>query len=465
MLDIELVIKSINGKIDELTKQLDSALKKIIDLENENRDLKERLALYETPKNSCNSSIPPSQDSLAVKAQKAKRLLETRSLRRKSGKSSGGQVGHKGTTLEMVSKPNSIIEHKPYFCTRCGNDLSAIQGSVVEVRQLFDVPFPILPVVSEHRLIGKKCSCGHCCQTDFPKKVRSRVSYGENIRALVTYLSCIQYIPYKRLTEVLRDCFGVTLSQGTIDNILLDASDKSLVAYDEIRKRVEQSKVVGADETGENINGELHWMWAWQTSKLTYIHSDKSRGKTAINNHFKNGLPNAILVTDRHSSYFKMNTAGHQLCLAHLLRNLTFVSELDTKQSWSNDLSELIRESIHIRKTEAWEKIDRDSILDRFEKLLKFSTENLHKKIVTFIKSLTKYKEFVFKFLFDPDVPYDNNASERAVRNLKVKQKVSGMFKSPEGSDTYCQIHSITQTAQKNNQNPFLAVLAVVRNY
>ncbi|HRZ97907.1 MAG TPA: IS66 family transposase [Paludibacter sp.] len=458
VLDIALVLKSINGKIDGLTKQLDVAHKEIV-------VLKERLAVYETPKDSHNSSVPPSKDSLAAQSEKSKKLLATRSLRENSGKSNGGQNGHKGTTLKMVNEPDTIVEHQPYYCTRCGNDLSSIVGEVEELRQVFDIPIPVRPLVAEHQLISKKCSCGHCNKIDFPKEVRSRVSYGATIRALITYLNCSQYMPYNRLTEVMKDCFGVKLSQGTVDNTLKYMSDKSLWAYNEIRNRIEQSRVVGADETGENINGELHWLWAWQTDKLTYIHSDKSRGKLAIDKQFKSGLSKSILVSDRHSSYFKMNVADHQICLAHILRELTFLTELDTKQKWSSQFAELIREAIHKRKTESWEKIDRNSILDRFKNLLTICTDNLHQKIIAIIKSLTKYKEFVFKFLFDPDVPYENNASERAVRNIKVKQKVSGMFKSHAGANTYCQIHSITQTAKKNNQNPFLAILAVANNY
>ena len=201
--------------------------------------------------------------------------------------------------------------------------------------------------MTEHQVIEKRCSCGHCCQVEFPKDVRSRVSYGTNIRALVTYLSCVQFIPYKRLTEVLRDCFGVKLSQGSVDNILQEMSQKTLSVYNEIRNRIEQSRVVGADETGENINGELHWMWAWQTTNLSYIYSDKSRGKLAIDKHFEDGLPNSILVTDRHASYFNMNVADHQICLAHILRDLTYLTELDTKQTWSARLDELIREALN----------------------------------------------------------------------------------------------------------------------
>ncbi len=465
VLDIALVLKSINGKIDGLTKKLAVVTKENTELRKENFLLKERLTVYETPKDSHNSSIPPSKDSLASQVEKAKKLLTTRSLREKSGKANGGQLGHKGTTLEMVSEPDSIVEYQPYFCNHCGNDLSTIEGSVIEIRQVVDIPMLVRPLVTEHQMIEKNCTCGHCSQLDFPKEVRSRVSYGGNIRAIVVYLSCIQCIPYKRLTEVLHNCYGVNLSQGTIDNILKDANTKSLGAYNEIRDRIEESNVVGADETGQNINGELNWAWVWQTKNLTYIHSDKSRGKLAIDKQFLNGLPNTILVTDRHRSYFNMNVLGHQLCLAHILRELIFLTELDKSQSWSAELAELIRDAIHKRKTEKWEKIDRNSIIDKFDKLLETCTDNLHQKIIALIKSLTKYREHVFKFLFDPEVPYENNASERAVRNLKVKQKVSGMFKSDTGADTYCQIQSITQTAKKNNQNPFLAILAVANNY
>ncbi len=465
VLDIALVLKSINGKIDDLTNQLDVATKENVKLKERIVYLEKRLAVYETPKDSHNSSIPPTKDTLAVQAKNAKKLLVTQSLREKSGKPSGGQVGHKGVTLETASEPDTIILHAPSFCTRCGNDLSSIAGTVVETRQVLDVPMPIRPIVTEHQMVSKQCSCGCCNQTDFPKDVRSRVSYGTNIRTLVTYASCTQAIPYKRITEFLRNCFGVAMSQGTVDNILKDMSDKSLRAYDEIRNRVEQSRVVGADETGVKINGKLNWMWVWQTKELSYIHSDKSRGKLAIDKKFEKGLPKSILVTDRHSSYFNMNVSDHQICLAHVLRELIYLTEFDKNQSWSAKLTELIRDAIHKRKTKLWTDIDRESIMEKFNRLLEISTEGFHQKTIALLKSLTKFKEYVFKFLFEPDVPYDNNASERAVRILKVKQKVSGMFKTDIGADTFSQIQSIAQTAKKNNQNPFLAILAVANNH
>lgn len=464
--DISIVLKTINERIDSLTSQLDTALAENVLLKAENVNLRLRLAVYETPKDSHNSSIPPSKDSLKVQSEKAKKLLMTQSLREKSNKPSGGQPGHEGTTLAFSDTPDFIEKHVPHYCTSCGNDLSDIEGLIVGARQVIDIPIPVRAFVTEHRIIRKKCSCGKCCEANFPAAAKSKVCYGPNLEAAVAYLSCSQYIPYKRLTEVLNDCFGVSLSQGTVDNILRYMKQKSQTVYDLIRYKVEQSNVAGGDETGAKINGQGYWIWVFQTPKLTYTYCDKSRGKIAIQKHFKDGLPNATLVTDRHASYFKMNVAGHQLCLAHILRELIYLTELDPEQTWTSKMIELLRDSIHKRKTETWELIDRKSILSRFKALLDESTESLHKKIITLKKGLTKHKDNIFNFLNNPDIPYDNNASERAIRPLKLKQKVSGSFRNKEakGANTFCQIHSLTQTAKKNDQNPFLALLAVANN-
>jgi transposase len=467
VLDMSGFLKVVNEKMDcltnkvaSLTRQLDVVTTENIALRKKVVVLESRLAKYETPpKDSHNSHTPPSKESI-----KAQALRATRSLREKSNNPTGGQKGHKGNTLEKAPEPDAIEEHQPHYCTQCGEDLSHIEGSIVEARQSIDIPLPIRPIITEHRAISKECSCGHCNRIEFPKTVRSNISYGVNTRALVAYLSNVQHLPYQRLTELLDNCFGVKMSQGTVYNILQDMKQQTRVAYDQIRNKIEQAKVVGADETGENINGKLHWMWVWQTPDLTYIHSDKFRGKLAIDNQFKDGLPKATLVTDRHSSYFNMVVKDHQLCLTHLLRELAYLSELSPDQTWSSRMAELLREAIHKRKTENWEHLDRKSILERFANLLATATNHLHQKIIALHKSLIKHKESMFRFLFDPDIPYDNNASERAVRPLKVKQKVSGLFRSDQGADAFCQLHSITQTAKKNNQNPFSALIAVANN-
>jgi hypothetical protein len=239
---------------------------------------------------------------------------------------------------------------------------------------------------------------------------------------------------------------------------------QSQPGYEAIKKRIATAPIVGADETGENVNGKLQWMWTFQNKVATFIFQHTSRGKAAIDSHFPDGLPRSMIVSDRHTSYFNMETAGHQLCLAHLIRNLVYLSELNQKQTWSTAMLDLLRDSIYQRKSVSFSEIDVGGIKDRFYGLIKEDLSALDKKYESLRKSLEKHKEHVFQFLEYENVPYDNNASERSIRPLKVKQKVSGMFKADDNADAFCQLHSIADTARKNNQDPFLAFVAVAEN-
>ena len=451
--DIEEVVKTALFRIKELSRR-------VLALEAENAELRERLARYEKPvKNSHNSSIPPSREGLREQA-----IRRTRSLRIPSERPNGGQKGHEGNTLLMSDTPDITETHIPGYCSSCGLPLSEIEGKEVETRQSIDIPLPICPVITNHVNIEKICSCGKCNRGTFPAHVKPGVSYGVNLHAVVSYLSTIQDIPFKRLTDTVKDFYGIEISQGTVSNILNRMRKQSRSGYEAIRKTIEESPVVGADETGEQLNGNLHWMWTFQNALATYIFQHPSRGKAAIDEHFPKGLPRSILVTDRHSSYFNMETAGHQICLAHLLRELIYLGELDKEQKWSSSVLELLRDSIHQRKEKPFTEIDVGSIKERFNVLMKQDLSSLDKQFQSLQKSLIKHSEHLFLFLEHIETPYDNNASERSIRPLKVKQKISGMFKSENGADAFCQLHSIVDTAKKNNQNPFLALIAVAEN-
>ena len=429
-------------------------------LEKENKELRARLSRLESPeKDSHNSSIPPSKESL-----KAQEIRRTRSLRKPTGRTSGGQPGHVGTTLRMREVADDTKWHNPEYCSCCGKSLEKITGEDIETRQSIDVPLPICSIVTNHIVCEKKCTCGQNNRGSFPGYVKPGVSYGVNIHALVTYLSVVQDIPYKRLVGTLKEIYGIELSQGSISNILNRMSTQSDSAYEEIRQEIENSLVAGADETGVHINGKLNWMWVFQNMVLTFIFHHASRGKAAINKHFINGLLNCILVTDRHSSYFNMETAGHQLCLIHILRELVYLGELDKEQQWSAAMMNLFYYSIEQRKTKETGEIDIGKIKKQFDLLIKQDLSSLDKKFENLRKSLEKHSEHIFKFLEFDDVPYENNASERCCRVLKIKQKVSGMFKSDNGANAFCQLYSIADTARKNKQDPFLALIAVAQN-
>ena len=457
MVEMDLPVTDIVPFIQHLLYQQVEQSRRISDLEQENSELRTRLSRYELPeKDSQNSSVPPSKDS-----QKSRSLRRTRSLRKASGRKRGGQYGHEGVTKQIAPSADCSLVHTPAYCKVCGASLADVKGDPAETRQSVDIPLPVCPVTTNHVVEEKRCACGACCRGEFPSHVKPGVSYGVNVHAVVAYLSVVQHVPFKRLQSLLKDLYGIELSQGTISNILNRMKKRASSAYEEIRGRIESSPVVGADETGEYLDGGLHWMWVFQNEVATYIFQDPSRGKKAIDKHFPDGLPSSVLVTDRHSSYFNMQVEDHQLCLAHLLRELNYLCEVDTGQGWPPALLELLRESIHLHKSGDVGTNDQERIEKRLEELLSEDLSRLDKKFLNLQKSLVRHKEHILNFLRDPRVPSDNNASERAVRPLKVKQKVSGMFKSKEGADAFCTLYSLIDTARKNKQDPFLALKCV----
>jgi len=437
-----------------------SRLNRLVDQKDKTiRDLKQRLSKYEEPpKDSQNSSIPPTQDTI-----KNQIVRHTSSLRKKSGRHTGGQPGHEGHFLETVESPDFTVPHCPgHVCECCGESLDGVEAEVIGTSQVVDIP-PVRPVTTEHVLYGKRCTCGHMNRCKSADKYTSRISYGRMVRALVAYLGHVQYVPFKRLCGILHDVFGLDISEGTVQNILRRMGMNSESAYREIRDRIEEAEVAGGDETGMYAGGEHNWGWTFQTRFLTYLFRDKSRGKAATRKHFPNDLPNTTLVTDRHGTYFKLNVKAHQVCIAHLLRNIQYLTQLDAGQDWSTRLTSLLQEAIHLRKTETWSKVRASAagFYKRLDRLLSESLDGMHKDFGALKKGLLKCRDFVFTFLTDQSVPYDNNASERAVRNIKVKQKVSGCFRTGAGADIYLKLQSLTDTARKNGNSKFDVLLAL----
>lgn len=404
-------------------------------------------------KNSSNSSVPPSQESIA-----ARELRRTKSLRKPSGKPSGGQPGHKGSTLQSVCTPDRIIKHEPAYCKCCGRPLDGIAYRKIRKTQIVDIKFVV--ETTEEQYYEKVCQCGCVNNCDAPN---CRIKYGDNIRALVSYLNVVQCIPFKRIAELISDLCGQRISEGTVQNILKGNSAKSDKAYDEIRKRIECAPVVGADETGAAVGKQLHWNWIFQTDALTYVYQLKSRGQEAVDSKFPNGLPHSTLVTDRKQTYFKMNVKDHQVCLAHLLRNAEYLNELDAKQDWSRRFIHLLAHAIDLRRNKTITQRKIKVLKTKMKNLLGESLSHLDDEFERFKKGILKVKDYLFTFLSNPLVPYDNNASERGVRKIKVKQKVSGCFRTDSGADDFAKLHSIVETAMKNGNSKFNAILAVVQ--
>jgi len=314
-------------------------------LEKENTMLGEKLSKYKVSKNSRNSSLPPSKDQ--------NRLKSNQSLRKATGKPKGGQPGHKGNTLKMVSNPDDVIDLIPDYCSACGKALEQISAIPSSVRQQIDLP-PITPVYTEYRSYSKQCSCGKASVGDFPSYVNAAISYGPSIEALVGYFHARQYLPYARMKEVFNDLFQVCISQAGIECLLKRFATKASPVYNLIRHRVCQSEIVGSDETGVSVNGKTHWMWTWQTPNLTYIAHSSNRGKATIEQYFPEGFANSVLISDGWKPQLNTLAMAHQSCIAHLLRRLNYLKEKYPLASWASDFHQLLCDALKIKQQEGF---------------------------------------------------------------------------------------------------------------
>jgi transposase len=401
-------------------------------------------------KDSHNSSLPPSSDFYKTK---------TKSLRPPSDRKSGGQPGHLGTTLEMSTNPTTITDLKSDFCSNCGASLVKSPYVLKAKRQVIDIP-PITPVITEFRQYA--CDCPHCQHeqiAEFPLGVNAPIQYGSTVESLVSYLSVYQYVPFARLQNLFAQVFSLPLSQGTVGNILERAAVKCEGIYQIIKSEIAESQVIGSDETGAKVNGEKWWIWVWQNLKNTFIVPSNNRGSETIDSVWENGLPNAILITDRWAAQLKSNTKGHQLCLAHLLRNIIFLDESEKHpfasqfKQFTLDVFDAIKERKKLVQQQFAYQIENKKALELENKLNDLLVLTIDKQkypnTFTFQGSMIKQRNNLLPCLYNLDIPPDNNTSEQAIRNIKVKQKVSGQFKS--GQNAFCVIRSVIDTLRKRN--------------
>ena len=240
---------------------------------------------------------------------------------------------------------------------------------------------------------------------------------------------------------------------------------KALSEYENIRSAILKQQMVGTDETGVKVNGEKHWIWTWQSESHTFIAHSLNRGYQTIMDNFPSGLPNSYLGHDRWAAHFQCPSKGHQICTSHLLRELNFLEEL-YQSKWAVKFKILIQRAL--KKKGAMNITDyginntaRNNIMDKLKRILNQFISKKEKKSRTLQKKLKKNIESIFLFLFHSYIPPDNNGSERAIRNIKVKQKVSGFFKSVQGAKDYVVIRSIIDTATKAELPVFAAMVKI----
>lgn len=273
-------IHKLKMELSTTKSDLAKAKTRIKELEDENDKKDDSIGSSEKPeKTSSNSSVPPSQESIV-----ARELRRTKSLRKPSGKPSGGQPGHKGSSLQSVSMPDRIIQHEPAYCKCCGRPLDGIEYRKIRKTQIVDIKFVV--ETTEEQYYEKVCQCGCVNNCDAPN---CRIKYGDNIRALVSYLNVVLYSVQENSRAHNRSVWTkdergnhTKYTQGKQCQV------QQCIRGEEIRKRIECAPVVGADETGAAVGKQLHWNWIFQTDALTYVYQLKSRGQEAVDSKFPN---------------------------------------------------------------------------------------------------------------------------------------------------------------------------------
>lgn len=416
--------------------------------------LQARVAALE--KNSTNSSKPPSSDLPRAGGGK---VTHHRNARQPSDRPSGGQPGHIGTTRELVDTPDTIIVCAPDKCDGCGRSLPTgiATDEVIARSQVVDIP-PIVPTVTEYQAIARTCACGCVTKGHLPSEAAASgtVSIGSNASSLLVYLNSAHHLPYQRLQQVAADLFHLSLSQGTIANKLAVAATAATPLTERILAFLHASIYVGSDETGVRVAGKRIWQWVWQNASASYYAISEHRDYQTVADRFGESFM-GCLVHDCYSAQNNTIAGWHQLCHAHLLRDLQFV--VDTERSaWAYWLRRFLVRAQRARDHIWMDSFDRDRreqiIDDYYRQLERFTSQQVQGKEATRLqKRFQKHEDKILYFMTTPDIPPDNNGSERAIRNAKVKQKVSGGYRSHRGAKQQAALLSVIETAKKQGLN------------
>jgi transposase len=469
---IQTLLPLINSipAMQDLINSIPAMQEQIVSLSDKVEKLEARKQELESQKDkdSHNSHKPPSSDGL-------KRVIKP--TRIKSNKSSGGQHGHKGSTLAMVEKPDHVVNHAVTECAACGITLKKVHAHVFHCRQEFDIPV-VRMEVTEHRAEEKECPCCKSISVaSFPHGITKAVQYGNRVKAKTLFFMQYQLVPNERLCETLKDLYDCNASEGTVHNWARGLYEDLQDSENAILERIRYSDVIHVDETGVYCLSKLQWLHVASTKKLTYYQMHPRRGQEAID--FIGILSNfnGTVIHDCWGPYFKYQI-NHGLCNAHILRELIFAAEED-KQPFARELKILLlkiksvvnRARLHGRTTLS------ASTLQSYEKqydeclALGYNDNQRNKKVAhkrgrvkqtksfNLLERLRLYRDAILVFMYDFQIPFTNNLGERDIRMFKVRQKISGTFRSEQGAEIFCRIRGYISTARKNGMRVFEAIL------
>jgi transposase len=454
------LVASLRAELAESQAALARAVEELAQARERIAELEARLK--QSPRN---SSKPPSSEGLGKPAP--------RSLRKRSGRKPGGQDGHEGTALMQVARPDREIRHEPEVCRRCGAGLAGRQVTAVERRQVFDLP-AVRAEVSEHQLIERQCACGQRTKAPAPGGADAPACYGPRIAAVIVYLYTGQFLSKERTAQALAELFGIPLSSGTVAALTARAAGKLGEFAEQVRREIAASPVAGFDETGFRAEGRLHWVHCARAGEYTLLMVHPKRGRQAME--AMGVLPSfaGVAVHDAWAPYDGYDGADHQLCCAHALRELQAVTDAGPQGQWCwaaqaaaalTAMQTLVREAIgQGRDAVAPAALAAQVRLFRSAVVIGASQTAarcgpLMKKHNALARRLLDRQDDYLRFTRDCRVPPDNNGSERDIRMVKLKQKVSGCLRTFTGARQFCAIRSYLSTAAKHGLGFFDALV------
>jgi len=455
----------------EFAAQLEAMSARVTSVEGENATLRaENAALRaKLDTTSRTSGKPPSSDGPGVKPHpKSQRVV--------SGRKPGGQPGPEGHTLRLVDTPDEVRVHAPACCHGCGQSLDDVPALRRERRQVVDIP-PVRAHVIEHQVTTKCCpGCATETSGTFPPDVAAPVQYGPGVATLAVYLTQEQLLPLARTRAVLTEVFGCPITQRTVERAVADCHDRLAVAEAAIKQGVTAAEVAHFDETGVNIRGTTAWLHVASTPYLTFYAIHQKRGRAAMDAIGVVPQFRGRAVHDGLPSYGHYSQCAHALCNAHHLRELTFVEE-HLGQGWATDLKGLLREikqavddardqGLAALPAEARQEFARryDTILEEGMRANPPPPPTGKRgrpkrgKAGSLVDRLREHKAETLAFMTDLTVPFDNNQAERDIRMTKVREKISGCFRTPTGGERFCRIRGYISTLRKQGM-PILSAL------
>jgi transposase len=429
---------------------------KVEELQAQNLELQAKLN-----KNSKNSNKPPSSDGPKKGNIKNSRV--------KSANPSGGQFGHAGNTLKLSQTPDTIIELVPLANCECGGAVH--KNDNFTVRQQTDVE-RIRVLTVEYRAHDGVCQdCGKVHKSSFPDGVTGTASYGNNLQAILTYLNSYQLLPLKRTCELMRDLFGLEVSQGTIVNSANEAYEALEESEERTKEDIIASETAHFDESGMRVCGTNHWLHVASTKTGTVYSIHEKRGKEAMDD--MGILPRfrGTAIHDHWKSYLNYALCAHAECNQHILRSLLYLYE-DLNQDFAGETAALLlRIKHHVDLTKMFgnnenslAQEDIDIYLSMYRKILanadatKAETPLEARRM---LNRLAKYEQETLLFMYDFSVPFTNNQAERDIRMPKAKQKISGGFRSEDGAKAFARIRGFISTARKRGKSIYDGLRAV----